>query len=639
MYTSIESALTIKNIPLNFSGRISSERFISGKPSYVRLSYDGYRSRRISKGDLEGQLKQTNLELGKYQDSLHKLEGKIAYWQLKMKQLEKFKKPNVPSVPDIPDVKLPNTDLNADIPNTNGTLPNTNINVPDINGEIPSLPDKPNIPGVNMPEMSKLDSISKLIGDLQGSLDLIGQKMDSLGQIKDQCLGKISMIDLNKPKSFLGGIDKLDLGLTTMSHGSMSNNTIPIQGLRVKGKVNRTFYDVAAGTTVPNKLMSNSVFDQVTNNSQNIFNLNQYYTVNTSRFISSAIVGIGNQEQNSISVENYYNGRELKDIFSGKSSITNLTSNLSGSLVPIKNLMVSGSVGKTFSLSDTSQRSFNEDLAYSAESKYRISRISTVLFAKYKHIGNGYDGYSQGIYNSGFTKQEYGLNSKISKRFQMQLVYVQQAFNFNNANFQGMKTRSGTLDVQWNVSRSWLIYAGYTLLDASGHDTLARGLNHLGKAGFTYTKTRKNIRMELTGLGAVSNVNRIDSNMRIITSSLHGVLDWRSLGAGLQVNYQDYQGLNLIYGSNWIIKPELLVHVGGVSLIGSMQFLKSQQFGYKTGGSLKFLFAPSENITWDLTIAKWLPTESLYIPYFNTNRFIPYYVDMKMRIFLNRNKR
>ena len=615
VYTSIESALTIKNIPLNLSGRFSTEQFISGRPTFFRLSYDGYRRKGIDKRNWEGELINTNATLGKFQDSIYKIEGQIAYWQLKKDQLEKGSTPNFP-----------------DIPNT-GNLPKTDsLELRDL-GSI-------KIPGLNLPESSgtKTDSISELIANLNQNLSQVSQKKDSLLALKQEYTDKINSIDFKMPNSILGGIDKLDLGLTTMSNGSMSNNAIPIQGIRVKGKYRRSFYDVAAGTTVPNRLFSNSVFDQMTNNTQNIFNLNQLYTVNSSRFISSVIVGYGKQEKNSISIENYYNGRELKDIFSNTHKGTNLTSNLSGTWLFTEKWQWNASIGKTFELNDSSRRSFEEDLALSIGTKYKLKRLRTELHAKVKRIGSNYDGYSQGLYNSGYSKQEIGLNSKLNKQLSAQLIFVRQVFSSNSTAFRGMRTNSGTLDVQWNVTRNWMLYGGYTLLDASGYDTLARGMNHLGKGGFTWLKNRKSFKSQLSGSVAYSNVKLIDSNLRLVNVSLHGSLDWRILGSGLQISVQDYTGLASIYGTNWIIKPELRIHHKGFSFSAAYQMLFSEQFGRQSGFSCKVLASPSEYLTWEITGAKWLPTEALYIPLFNTERFIPYYFDLKLHVYLNRNK-
>jgi hypothetical protein len=386
-------------------------------------------------------------------------------------------------------------------------------------------------------------------------------------------------------------------------------------------------------------LFSSSVFDQVTTNTQNVFNLNQFYTVNTSRFISSLIVGYGNSEKNSISVENFYNGRELKNIFSHVSGKTNLTSNISGTWIFVRNWSWNASIGKTFKINDSIKRSFQEDLAFSLGTKYRWVKLRTEIHFKVKQIGNGYDGYSQGLYNSGYSKMELGVHSKITKKINLQVTGIYQKFNRSNNDFNGMETKSGTVDLQWHITNRLVLFGGYTLLEATGMDTLAKGLNHLGKGGFTWVKKGKTLRTELSGLGAYSQVNRIDSNIRLINTSLHGVLDWRILGAGIQVSMQDYSGLSAIYGVNWIIKPELKIHYKGITAQGSYHLLISEQFGNQSGFSCKISASPSENVTWEFTAAKWLPTEALYIPLFNTERYKPYYFDLKLRVFLNTHKK
>lgn len=632
VYAGLESALTIKNIPFTFSGRISSEKYISGKPSYIRLSYDGYRNHKLEKADFEDKLKGINGDIAELNDSLYQLEGKIAYWKLKKEQLSNQQIPDLNSSSSSISSTLQNPNINLNNPISNvSELGQQSLYVDTLNPEfaIPALSNE-----IENPKWGYLDSISNLISGYEKSLNEVSKITDSLNLQKQDYINKINQLDLNRPKSFFSGVDRLDLGLTTMSHGTMSNNTIPIQGLRLKGKINRTFYDVAAGTTVPNRIMSNSVFDQVNLNSQNIFNLNQFYTINTSRFVSSAVVGYGKQDENFVSFENYYNGRELKDIFVGKSDITNWTSNLSGGWSPIKNWTVQGSIGKTFGLTDTIQRSFNDDLAYSGLTKYKLSKLRTELSAKYKHIGSSYDGYSQGLYNSGFTRQEYGVSTKLAKNFQLQFVYQRQQFNSKNSSFKGLKTESASVDFQWNVTKRLLLFGGYTLLNASGKDTLAKGLNHLGKGGFVHSRQFKSFRSEIKGSSAVSRVHRIDSSMQMLNLSIEGDLDWKIIGAGLQITYQDYQGMNLVYGTNWIIKPEVKLHTKQLNVLVGMQLLRSEQFGFKNGGHVKFQFKPSEFFMWDITFMRWLPTEALYIPNYDTKKYVPYYFDLKMRVFI-----
>jgi hypothetical protein len=618
---SIESAIIFKDIPLHLSGRFSTERFISGKPTFFRVSYDGYRRKGFDKRHWESELVKTTEAIGKYQDSLYKIEGQIAYWQLKKEQLQTGETPAIPELPSLgrPELNLP---------------PLTGKNLDSLNPEINQLPE------INRPNVSEpsLDSINEVLNGLNKNLSSFSQKKDSLLTIKQNYIHQINSIDLKKPLSILGGIDRLDLGLTSMSGGSMSNNTIPVQGIRVKGKYRKSFYDAAAGTTVPNRLFSNSVFDQMTNNTQNIFNINQLYTVNSSRFISSVIIGYGNPEKHSISVENYYNGRELKAILSGIHTGTNLTSNLSGTWLFSENWQWSASLGKTFALNDSTRHSLEQDLALSIGTRYQLKKWRSEFYAKVKRVGSQYDGYSQGLYNSGFSKQEAGINARLTKRLSSQLIFVRQVFDSKSTSFQGMRTTSGTVDFQWNATRKWMIYGGYTLLKASGYDTLARGMNHLGKAGFTWLKKGKSFQSHLSGLAAYSNVKLIDSNLRLVNISLHETVDWRILGGGLQLSFQDYTGLAKIYGANWIIKPELKIHHKGFSFSAAYQLLLSEQFGRQSGFSCKLLASPSEHLTWEITGAKWLPTEALYIPLFQTERFIPYYFDLKLRVYLNRNK-
>lgn len=612
----IESAILFKNTPLTFSGRISTEKYISGRSSYIRLSYDGYKNRKLEKIECENKILIVDNQIENLTDTLQLLEAKIAY-------LENIK------------LQMNNSAIFDTILFSN-IKQNKNYKFDTLSSKNQSLDSYIQDPNIQAgKDLNFQDSLNSLLAKYNESFNKMSTKKDSLLGEKDKYRNLINQIDYKKPKKLINGIDKLDIGMTALSQGSMSRNTIPVNGLRIKGKVNHWNYDGSAGFTIPNKLFSNSIFDQINNNSQNIFNLNQYYTVNSSRFVSSLIFGYGNQEKNFISAENYYNGKELKNLFTNNSNVTNLTSNISSGWSPFKNFFIKSSLGKTFKFLDTTKRNVKNDFAFYGQLKYSFTRISTSISANYRHVGASYDGFSQGIYNSGFDRQEYCVNSKISKKLTLHFTYYRQQFNSKEGFYKKLKTQSVEGNFQWRIVNHLLFYGGYTLVEAKGIDTLAKGLNHLAKLGFVFTKSYKFFRTEFRGLSLFSHLNRENSPMKMLNINLESNIDWKLLGGGIQIFYQDYQGLFLIYGKNWIVKPEFRIHSNKLNFLVGVKLLKSEQFGQQHGEYVKFQFMPSNFFMWDISFSRWLPTEALYIPNYGTERYKPYFFELKMHLFFN----
>jgi hypothetical protein len=612
VYTSLESAFLLKGVPLQLSTRYSTEQFLSGKSTYFRLAYNGLTQKAINKKEIEQQLLQLNTDMATAQDSIYLLEAKIAYLEMKKAQLE-----NKPYGP-LATVQVP-----------------TN----------PSIPIDPNLPTTTVPastEFISIDSMSQSIDAYSNTIHQLTAITDSLSSVKQQYIQKLNSMNNKIPNDWFSGIDKCDIGFTNIGHGGMSNNTIAIQGLHVKGAYKNTVYEAAAGTTVTNRILTNSVYDQVMNNNQNIFNLNQFFTVNSTRFVSSLIYGIGKVNRNNISLENYYNGNEVSNLFSKKEENkvpnTNLTTNLAGNWIISEKWSWNAAVGKTFNFSDSLKTKSNQELAVFMATKYQFPRWKSDAYARFKQIGIGYDGFSQGLYNAGFTKSEMGWNTRLSKKWQFQIAAIHQEFSAQNKQYRGMATTAATVDFQWSTRRKIIVFGGYTLLKAHGYDSLAFGFNHSGKGGFSKIKELKRGRSEITGFSAWSHVNRIDSTINMVNANLRASIERKYLTFGLQVSYQEFQGVANVQGTNWIIKPEFKCKYKGVSAAIALQFLNSQQFGKQNGLNCKLTASPSKNSTWEFNAIKWLPTEALYIPNHDTLKYVPFYVDIKLRVFLNQTK-
>ena len=63
-FMEVSSSFMFKNPPLTFQGRLSDEKYISGKPTYFRLSYDALAKYRMRKAELEHEIGGLNTDIG-----------------------------------------------------------------------------------------------------------------------------------------------------------------------------------------------------------------------------------------------------------------------------------------------------------------------------------------------------------------------------------------------------------------------------------------------------------------------------------------------------------------------------------------------------------------------------------------------
>lgn len=627
-FMEVSTSFLFKNLPLTFQGRLSDEQYISGKPTYFRLSYDALAKYRMRKAELENEIGGINTDIGQIKTGIYALEGKISYLDFLLEQYRLLKgNKGLPqgewNKPGMPEFDLPEGQIKK-----------------------PGVPDL-TIPDMNMPNRGKidfdqlnLDSINLKISDYKGTIDGWNGKIDSLQKLKDLKLSDLNALNLRKPNGFLDGIKRFDVGLTSLSGGKMSNSSVPIQGIRMKGTYRKYFYDVAAGLTVPNRLFSNSIMDQYLNNSQNVFNMNQFFTVNTARFITSVILGYGDEERNSISLENYYNGRDLQSILKKKKQVTNNTSNVSFTLSPLRSgrLFLSGSMGQTIPIGDTAPRNYSSQLAYTAKAKYRFARTNTHVYAQVKRIGANYDGFSQGMYNSGFLHHEYGFQSKLFKHLTVSGKFTGDRYDANS-NGKGLITNGIHADIQETYFKNLVLFAGYSLINARGNDSITYGNNTLYRGGFVYQKRFKKDKFTLSGNSTYSRINGLDSAVQMTNVIIKTEMAHKYVFYGVTGNYQEFQGMSRIYGRNIIISPEFGARYKGVQFVSAFNYLTSEQFSSQYGYSFTLSASPSAHFTWYMTGRRWLPTDALnFITPEIDYPIRPWFWELRLKIHLNVSK-
>ena len=166
-FMELSTSFQFKGIPLTFQGRLSDEKYISGRPTYFRLSYDALAKYKMRKAELEGEIGDLNTGIGSINQDIYAMEGKISYLDFLLQQYQLLKDKNK--------LKYPNGKLEKP------ELPAGKI--PDINGKVPDT----KIPDLSLPEKNKidfdklnLDSINQKMAAYKGTIEEWTAKKDSL---------------------------------------------------------------------------------------------------------------------------------------------------------------------------------------------------------------------------------------------------------------------------------------------------------------------------------------------------------------------------------------------------------------------------------------------------------------------------
>ena len=568
-----DSRVKIAAIPLFVTGRVSDEKYRSGRPSYFKVSYDATAQRKIRLGEVNDSLSMVTDAMNLKQQKIYELEGKLSF--LKQKQVEL-----------------------ASLPAVSGELPTVNFD--SISGvEIPSVP---NVPSYELSQMN-LNEISVLENQIQvatGELDEIKLKNLELEQLHNE-------LSYKKALGFLDGIKKVDIGLSSLSSGGLSKNAIPMQGVHVAGVVNRFFYDAAAGFTMPNQLFSTLAFDQVINNSSNVFNLGNFFNVQSVRFVSSGVFGFGEKDKKAISVENFYTGRTLAQIRGKENGLQSLTSNLNAcyTLNKFPTVTVNGVVGYSNYFNDTLERKDSEKLAYGGGIVIGFKKIASLLKANYRSLGSSYDGFSQGIYINGAEHFDASFKKEFGRRIILNTRYAWDKFESTDSIGNLAHMQLGGLDLNWKLGASTTLYGSYTLVNATTADG-GENLSHLGRMGIYSIKRIKHTDWVNSADAGYARVAGVDSNQVLTQGSLKSELRFKKWFFSAKGTYQNVVGLARIYGENWIFQPEIGIKIPSLEAGISYQFMKSDQFNSANGFQGYFTFNPSPYLTWSFSATKWL---------------------------------
>jgi hypothetical protein len=631
------------------NSRISSEKFRSGRPSFFQIAYNPYALKRRIQRDYQLELDSLNLIQKKNQDSLYQLEGSYSYLQMQKHEAMVILKEQLKNslskyiVKKLKPLSIDTTSIQ--IPDTSGVPTFSSQKELDLyidkilNNKVPI--DSSILNAYDLQNLTELNQIN-------GKIETINSTISSQKELITSCAlqiastqGKIDDLKSWNSKSFIEGIKKVDLGMGVLSQGGMSNNSIPIQGIHVAGEYRNYFYDFAAGLTIPNQLFSTSVFDQVNQNTNTLFNITSFNQINTTRFVSSAVIGKGDKEKTFISLDSYYSGRSLEAIRMKKDESRSQTENISFGFGSISKLRFTGSFGSSFIYGD-SLKPGKDNLAASGKISYRLSRTNSDFVFQSKYVGLRYDGFSQGIYTVGFIHNDVAWSQKIGKLFFIKTTVFNDQFLPRSITAKKFEIKGISNDINLRISSSLSFNFGGSWVYSSGNDSLRSGWNPLLKGGYNYNQKGHRYNFVSSGSYSQMHVLTLDSNLNIINSSIKVGLQSKRLYIGVKGTYQNFKGIERMYGEHWFIQPEITLSFKGrkTEFEAKCQgtYSISKQFGEQYGGKLNFIASPSEYFTWVFSMQKWLKNDAVYFLASNPDNLRGYFLEFKMILHLNVNK-
>jgi hypothetical protein len=620
------SSATFAGLPLNLNFRNSNEELRFGRASFFKLSFDSQKFRELNVSQLQGKIAGVDGEIDSKSKALFGLESKLSYLYQKKVELENKLKLNKPNLP-----KLNHDSLALEIPKPD-TLPKINaFEISDTSLNFKEL-NKYNLDSLN----AKIQGYQTKIGDLSAILKDLKAQKQKLQELYSKSV-------LRKATSFLSGIKKFDIGLTTLSKSSMSKNSIPLHGVHFQYERDKYFTDFAAGYTLPNQLFSNQAFDQIVYNSGNIFNQGNFFQVKNIQFVSSAKVGYGKEAGNHLAVENFYTGPFIAKLDQFSKAEPKYTTNVTSKYTPnkIKNLTWINTIGYTWNKPADSLKQLTDKVSN------HISLFSNVVVdfpkmrsnfdASFRRIPSSYDGLTQGIFLSQTDRIEFGYKQIVTRNFRTSIKVVRDNFYLQTNSISSRQIDQATLDMQLKLTKHLVMTSSYSLLamkDRSSEQVNSPELSHLGRLGInTVHEILKNVfttnhdvsYAQINGFDSVQTLTQVNSKLNY---------ELKRVKFGCAIQYSNFKGLTRIYGQNWLIQPEFGIKVRDFTVSVAYQKLWSEQFKNQQGFTFRTHFSFFKNLDFDLSMQRFLPTEYVLFTDKNTDFKKPFYLKFSTNIHL-----
>lgn len=304
---------SVKNAPINISGRYTTLKNVSGLNNNVRVSFDA--------NTYKEQLKQrAKAKALSYKDSILNVRNLEQQYTKRLYYLQYLN-------------SLPADQYNNKVarPAINDSL---NIHSSDSLTALPSIL-KNELPELSLPQgegykeelntiITQQRHVLDSIRNLRTQFQLLQSKADSIAALKS---GEINP-DIS---SKLSAIRALEVGLCYPMHSPLSLYGIPLRGVNAEFETQKVYFSVAAGRTISNLLFTNDLLQHNLNNVQNLYNFFDFNNAVAGRTIAAVRLGAGAKDKSHVHV-GFLWGRGLESYWQDSTHVLN-TSALEQNLV------------------------------------------------------------------------------------------------------------------------------------------------------------------------------------------------------------------------------------------------------------------------------------------------------------------
>lgn len=614
-----ENEISVLGRKISVSGRCSNEPLRSGTASYFSFNLIPQKLNIKELNRLKNQLNLNQKSLDFLNDTLHQLNEKISF--LKQQEIEKIQ------------LQLDSTGL----PDPSG------IHVEKVRKQFSDTTLKPSEHIHDVDELlshgfrPKFMNDSAWVNAIQKRQELEDKALSIQNKITEQHekirMDSIDLSQVNDGKSlrFPGSISTLNLGLSSLSKGSLGSNTLPIHGLKIGGDFKKLFYEFSCGVTIKNQLFSNLSFDQFIDKNGNLFNANSFSSINSNRLVASSILGFGTKNYRYISYETFYTGKTINDLRGKDTSGKTVQQTIQqlGFKTPLfksNKLTIDGSLG--ICLNDTNKQISNNNIAYRGTLKYQLSS-QTLLSYTYKNIGTHFDGWSQGIQQRGLEHHDVTFRFKLGKSIRIGTTLSSDKYVYFFEKRTNMFTKSLSTNWDQKIGKKIIWTNSYTFLELVQKE-LKPTYNHLARTGIVGNLMFDECQLIMNSNFNYVQLNSIDSSVSMQSGDLKGKLSFGKIHIELGGSYFDNKGTSRLAGKILNLQTGVGGNFKRVRFDLNYVYSKSQQFDVAHGFKLKVNLHLMSFLHIETSAQKWLPSEYMFFGDATVIYQNPYYIQSKL---------
>lgn len=586
-FGTLNSDFFVKNIPFSLRARISNEPFRAGQASFFKISFNPMMYKRYRINSLYDKLNDLKKIEKEKRDSLFLLESQISFLDQKIKE----KKLAIPPL-SIDSIPL-----------------NTSTEIGD----------------------SSLLLVQNYSNELTNKLKLLNQIQLTLTELQSNLSAtELTLTNLQHqlPSGILANIQRFQLGMTSSVPSGLNGNGIPINGLSYAFTHKNWKEEGAIGITQRNMLFSNTIFDQITANSGNIFNSNEFFNNNSNRLLINHRTTYQQSATMKIGGDIVFSGKNIVKSKQQESEKTTLTTNLFAEKIIGKKqqLTLNGLIGSSTSFNDTVAKKSGASVATKFGAIYLVRSIKSKLSMNLWNYGLAYDSYSQGNFRNGSQHFDGKIQTQLKENVSVDVFYLQDQFLTKQTSIVaqqvgiGVAAKMGTV---FNISGTYSL-ARTKAVNSSNNQLFQLTLSHQQH----YRKVL--VSQQLQGGKVFLFIG--DTLQQVTQINHHLVVTAGKLKLGLISTYEKFQGINRLYGENIIVQPTIGFHSKLLQADMGYSFMKSEQFGKDKGMLLNIIISPSNNFYWKISGQRWLKKELIYFVEHIDPLVKPWYLTISMNL-------